>query len=79
MNLITPFNVLFSMFQTNLQECKEDRKDYSFDTLCVLLINDQHGLLDEGKRVGKHQAHLLKGKGKMNYKERGHFYALVCR
>jgi hypothetical protein len=36
-------------------------------------------LLDEGKLGGKHQAHLLKGKGKMNYKERGHFDALVHR
>jgi hypothetical protein len=41
------------------------------------LINDQHRLLDEGKLGGKHQFHLLEGKGKMNYKERGRSIALV--
>jgi hypothetical protein len=71
MNLRTPFDVLCSTFHTNCKTCKEDGKDYTFDTLCGLLINDQHRLLDEGKLGGKHQAHLLKGKGKMNYKERG--------
>jgi hypothetical protein len=61
------------------QAHKEDGKDYTFDVLCGLLINDQHRFLDEGKLGGKHQDHFLKRKGKMNYKERGHFEVPIHR
>jgi hypothetical protein len=43
------------------------------------LINDQHRLLDEGNIGDKNQAHLLKGKGKLIYKEIGRSDAPVCR
>jgi hypothetical protein len=49
---------------------QKDGKDYIFDFLCGLLITYHHKLLDEGKLGGKHQAHFLKGKGKIYYKER---------
>jgi hypothetical protein len=39
------------------------------------LITDQHRLLEEGKLGGKHQAHLLKGKGKMDPRNRVQFDA----
>ena len=71
MNMRTPYDVLCSSFYTNWGSHKEDGKDYTFDVFCDLLIKDQQKLLDEGRLGGKHQAHLLKSKGKMNYKERG--------
>jgi hypothetical protein len=43
------------------------------------LINDQHKFLDEGKLGGKHQDHFLKGKGKVNHKERGWFDTPIHR
>jgi hypothetical protein len=58
------------MFQTNWKTHKEYGKDYTFDIFCDLLINDQHRLLDERKLSSKHQAHFLKGKEKINSKER---------
>jgi hypothetical protein len=78
-NLRKTFKVFSSTFYKNWQVDKEDGKDYTFDAFCDLLINDQHGLLDEEKFGGKLQAHMLKGKGKINYKERGHFDDLVHR
>jgi hypothetical protein len=39
------------------------------------LIIDQHGLLEEGKLGGKHQAHLLKIKSKMDLKDKVRFDA----
>jgi hypothetical protein len=44
-----------------------------FEYFCGLLITNQHVLLEEGNIGGKHQAHLLKGKGNLNHKERGQF------
>jgi hypothetical protein len=79
MNLRTPFDLFCSTLSTNWQAHKEDGKGYIFDTFCGLLINDQHRLLNEGEFASKHQAHFLKGKGKINYKERGHFDAPVHR
>jgi hypothetical protein len=73
MNLRTPFNVFVSTFSTNWQAHKEDGKDYTFESFCGLLIIDQHRLLDEGNIGSKHKAHFLKGKGKVNHKERGQF------
>jgi hypothetical protein len=40
--------------------------------MCIL-ITDQHILLGEGKLGGKYQAHLLKGKGKMDSMNRVQF------
>lgn len=71
MNLRTPYDVLCSSFRANWRSRKEDDKDYNFDIFCDLLIKDQQKLLDEGKLGGKHQAHLLKSKGKQTYNERG--------
>jgi hypothetical protein len=76
-NLRTHLRVLFHILIQIGRACKEYGKDYTFDTFFGLLINDQHMLLDEGKLGGKHQDHLIKGKGKMNYKERGHFNAPI--
>jgi hypothetical protein len=75
MNLRTPFDVFVSTFHTNWKAHKEDGKDYTFEALCGLLITDQHRLLEEGKLGGKHQAHLLKGKGKMDPRDRVWFDA----
>jgi hypothetical protein len=50
-----------------------------FEYLCGLLITDQHRLLDEVNLVGKHQAHFLKEKGKLNHKERGWFDTPIQR
>jgi len=79
MNLRTPFDLLISNFHTNWQVCKEDCKDYMFESFYVLLIIDQHKLLNEGKIIGKHQAYFLKGKGKSNHKERGMFDTSIER
>ena len=79
MNLRKTFDVFSSTFKTNWQTHKEDGKDYTFDAFRGLLINNQHMFLDEGKFGGKLQSHMLKGKGKINYKERGHFDDLVHR
>jgi hypothetical protein len=68
--LRTPFDVFISTFHTNWKAHKEDGKDYSFEVFCELLITDQHRLLEEGNLGGKHQAHLLKGKGKMDSRNR---------
>jgi hypothetical protein len=43
------------------------------------LITDPHKLLNEGKIGGKQHAHLLKGKGKVNQKERGRFDTSIQR
>ena len=51
--------------------CKKDGKTFTFDTLCDLLIQDQHKFLEEGNIGGKNQAHLLKIKVKTNIKEHG--------
>jgi hypothetical protein len=67
-NLRAHFNVFCSTFRTNWKACKEEGKDYTFDILCGLLINDQLRFFDERKLGGQYQAQLLKGKGKMNYK-----------
>jgi hypothetical protein len=75
MNLRTPFDVFVSTLCTNWKACKEDGKDYTFEYFCGLLITDQHRLLGEGKLGGKHQAHLLKGKGKMDPRDRVQFDA----
>ena len=72
MNLRTPYDVFCSSFHTNRISHKEDGKDYTFDVFCDLLIKDQQKLFDEGNLGGKHKDHLLKIKGKSNYKERGH-------
>jgi hypothetical protein len=79
MNIRTPFDVFYSTFWTIWKEHQDDGKDFTFDTFCGLLIIDQNNLLDGAKFGRKHQAHFIKGKGKMNYKERGHSDALVCR
>ena len=50
---------------------KEDGNDFTFNTFCDWLIKDKKKLLDEGKIGSTHQDHLLKGKIKQNYKERG--------
>jgi hypothetical protein len=67
--LRTPFNVFVSTFCTNWKSCKEDGKDYTFEYFSGILITNKHRLLEEGKLGGKHQAHLLKGKGNLNHKE----------
>ena len=51
--------------------CKKDGKDFTFDTLCDLLIQDQHKFLEEGNIGGKNQDHLLNIKVKTNLKEHG--------
>jgi hypothetical protein len=71
--------VFFSTFHTSWKACKEDGKDYTFEVFYGLLINDQHRLLDKGKPGGKHQAHLLKGKGKVNHKEIGQYDTPIHR
>jgi hypothetical protein len=79
MNLRTPFDVFILTFYTNRKAHKEYGNDYMFEDLYGLLIIDQHNLLDEGKLGGKHQSHLLKGKGKSNHKERGQFDTPIQR
>ena len=54
MNLRTLCDVLCSSFHANWMSHKEDFKDFTFDTLCDLLIKDQHKLLDERKLGNKH-------------------------
>jgi hypothetical protein len=71
MNLRTPFDMFVLTFHTNWQTYKEYGKDYTFEAFNDLLINSQHILLDEGKLGRKHEAHLIKGKGKSNHKQRG--------
>ena len=53
MNLKTPYDVLFSSFQDYWISCKQYCKDFTYDTLCDLLIKDQQKLLEEGKLGGK--------------------------
>jgi hypothetical protein len=77
MNLRTPFDVFISTFRTNWYAHREDGKDYTFEYFCGLLITYQHKLLEEGKIGGKHHSHLLKGKGKLNHRERGWFDTLT--
>ena len=47
-------------------------KDYTFDIFCDLFIKDKHKLFDKGNLDGKHQAYLIKTKGRKNSKERGY-------
>jgi hypothetical protein len=75
MKLRTPFNVFVSNFHTNCKACKEDGKDYTFESFCGLFIIDRHKPLEEGKLGGKHQAHFLKGKGNMDLRDRVWFDA----
>jgi hypothetical protein len=75
MNLRTPFDVFVLTFHTNWKAHKKDGKDYTFEYFYGLLITDQHRLLEEGKIGGKHQAHFLKGKGKMDPRDRVRFDA----
>ena len=70
MSLRTHYDLFCSLFHTNWWPREEDKKTYSFDSFCDLLIMDQHKLLDEGKLGGKQQAHFPKGKGKKIYKDR---------
>jgi hypothetical protein len=70
MNLRTPFYVFVLTFCTNWQAHKEDGKDYTFEAFHGLLNTYQHRLIGEGKLGGKHQTHLLKGKGKMDHRGR---------
>jgi hypothetical protein len=70
MNLRTPFNMFVLNFHTNWKTCKEDGKNYTFEAFHGILITNQHRLIKEDKLGGKNQAHLLKGKGKSNHKER---------
>jgi hypothetical protein len=75
MNLRTPFNLFVLIFHTNWQACTGHGKDYTFEALCGLLIIDKHILLEEGNIGGKHQAHLLNGKSKMDPRDRVWFDA----
>jgi hypothetical protein len=52
MNLRTPFDVFMFNIPDQL-ETQKYGKDYTFDILCGLLINDQHRLLNEGNLGGK--------------------------
>jgi hypothetical protein len=70
MNLRTRFDVFVLTFHANWKTHKEDGNDYIFEAFCGLLITDKHKLLEEGKLGGKHQAHLLKGKRKMDPRDR---------
>jgi hypothetical protein len=70
MNLRTPFDVFVSTFFTKWKAWKEYGND-TFEYFYGILIIDQHKLLEEGKLGGKHQTHLLKGKGKGHVKSQG--------
>jgi hypothetical protein len=70
MNTRTLFDVFCSTFHINWKKHEEYGNKYTFDTLCGLLINDQKRLLEERNLGSKHQAHLLKGKENINYKEK---------
>ena len=70
MNSRTPFDVFVSTFHTNWKERKEDGNDYTFEYFYGILIIDHHRLFGEGNLGGKHQDHLLKGKDKMDPKDR---------
>ena len=50
---------------------KQDDNDFTFDTLCDLLIKDQQKFVEEWDIGSNHQAHLLKGKVNINFKEPG--------
>jgi hypothetical protein len=66
-----------SNFCLNLKEQKEYCKDYTFEALCGLLITTQHRFIEEGNISGKHQTQLLKGKGKMDPRDRVRFDAFT--
>jgi hypothetical protein len=70
MNMRTPFDMFVSNFHTSWQAHREDNNDYTFEYLFCILIIDQHTFLREGDIGGKHQAHFLKGKGNMDFKNR---------
>jgi hypothetical protein len=69
-NIRTPFDVFVSNLRTDWKTHKEYGKDYTFEAFYGLLITDKHRLLEEGKIDGKHQAHFLKGKRKMDPRDR---------
>jgi hypothetical protein len=73
MNLRTSFDVFMLTFLTYWKSQKEDGRDYTFEAFYGIFITDKHRLLEQGKLGGKHQAHLLKVKSKMNYKNRLRF------
>jgi hypothetical protein len=75
MNLRTPFDVFMLTFRTNRQAHKEYGKDYTFEDFCGLLVIVQHRFLEELNLGGKHEAHLFKGKGKMDPRDRVQFDA----
>ena len=54
MNLKTPYYFLSSSFWDYWMSHKQHGKDFTFDTLCDLLIKDQQKLLKEGKLASKH-------------------------
>jgi hypothetical protein len=56
-------------FCTKWHTHKKYGKEYS-DFFCEILVTNQHRFLEEGNLGGKHQAHLLKGMGKMNSRNR---------
>ena len=70
MTLRTPYDVLCFSFCSNWMSHKQDGKTFTFDIFSYLFIKAQQKLLEEGNIGTKHQAHLLKGKVKQNYKER---------
>jgi hypothetical protein len=49
MNLEIPNGVIYSTPCASLDSKKEDCKDYTFDSLCGLLIREYEKLLNEGK------------------------------
>jgi hypothetical protein len=75
MNLRTPFDVFVSTSRTKYQACKEYGKDYTFEYFYGILIIDQHRQLEECNLGGKKQAQLLKGKSKMDPRDRVWFDA----
>jgi hypothetical protein len=62
-----------------LKVCHFRHQHYMFESLCGILITNQHKFLDEGKLGGIHQSHLLKGKGNSTHKERGWFDTPIQR
>jgi len=46
-------------------------KDYYFDSFCGFLIKEHEKFLDAGKIEVKKHAHMINGKGRQNYIERG--------
>ena len=71
MNLWTPYSVFYSMFSASWTSRKDEGEDYFCHPFYGLLIRAHEKSLDEGKLEFRQQAHLIKGKGQRNYKERG--------